>query len=41
MQNNSDILHETESLLLDTSKENQSPGWQNVCSIDKELNEPG
>ena len=39
MQNNSDILHESESLLLDSSKANQRLGWKNVCSIDQALYE--
>ena len=39
MQNNSDILHESESLLLDSSKANQRLGWKNVYSIDQVLSE--
>ena len=39
MQNNSDILHESESLQLDSSKANQRLGWKNVCSIDQALYE--
>ena len=39
MQNNSDMLHESESLLLDSSKANQRLGWKNVFSIDQALSE--
>jgi len=39
MQNNSDVLYESEALLLDSSKANQRLGWKNVCSIDQALDE--
>ena len=39
IQNNSDMLYESESLQLDSSKANQRLGWKNVCSIDQALSE--
>ena len=33
------MLHESESLLLDSSKANQRLGWKNVFSIDQALSE--
>jgi len=39
VQNNSDMLFESECLLLDSSKANQRLGWKNVCSIDQTLSE--
>ena len=39
IQNNSDMLYESESLLLDSSKANQRLDWKNVCSIAQTLSE--
>ena len=39
IQNNSDMLYESESLLLDSSKADKRLGWKNVFSIDQALSE--
>ena len=39
LQNNPDMLYESESLLLDSSKANQRLGWKNVYSIEQALSE--
>ena len=39
IQNNSDMLYESESLLLDSSKADKRLGWKNVFLIDQALSE--
>ena len=39
IQNNSDTLHESKYLLLDSSKANQRLGWKNVFTIEQALTE--
>jgi len=34
-----DKLHESELLILDSSKANQRLGWKNVCSVDEALDQ--